>query len=263
MERSKFLCCISLAAALVLPNAPRAWANSDGDIESYRSAVRRGATLFREANYDEARAEFSRAYRLHPAPILLFNIASTYRRQQRHADALRYYRRFVRVASKAEPRRQLAVETIGHLEALVAERRRRRARETVVEPEQPAPEPQALPQPAVMVTRKARTRPRSQLLTWSGVAMVAGGLAGLTMAWQNATEATSIERELAEVAAMGQPWGTAEQNALVRGERAQTRALTWAIAGGVAVVGGATLIILGRPVRVGASPREIMVSTSF
>lgn len=264
MRRSEFLRCISLAVVLAVHHVPSAHADGSEDrVDSYRDAVRRGAELFRSADYDEAREHFQRAYRLHPAPILLFNIASTYRRQRRHNDALRFYRRFVSAADTAEPRRRLALETIAHLEQLVREQRALAERDTR-EHERIDPLPVAAPSsPPLALSRRLRTRPRSWTLTLAGVGVSVAGAAGLAMAWRESREVVRIERELSAAAAAGQPWDAAQQQAYDRGQQGQTRALAWAIAGGVAVIGGTVLFVMGRPVRLSTTGRDVLVSTAF
>lgn len=56
---------------------------------------RSGVTLYKEAKYSEALAEFERAYEIAPHPLVLYNIAGCQRELSRYAEAVRYYRRFL------------------------------------------------------------------------------------------------------------------------------------------------------------------------
>src|SRR5688572_13097003 len=108
--------CISLVALLVL-TAPVAQAERKSTkVSAYREAVARAAKLFEAGNYAEARASFVSAYEIHKAPVLLFNIASTYRRDGELERAIELYRAFLDACEAQEPRRVLATETIAELE---------------------------------------------------------------------------------------------------------------------------------------------------
>jgi hypothetical protein len=54
-----------------------------------------GVTLFKEAKYAEALAEFERAYEIAPHPLVLYNIAGCHRQLSHYAEAVTYYRRFL------------------------------------------------------------------------------------------------------------------------------------------------------------------------
>lgn len=54
-----------------------------------------GVALYKDAKYDEALAEFERAYEIAPHPLVLYNIAGCHRELLHYAEAVTYYRRFL------------------------------------------------------------------------------------------------------------------------------------------------------------------------
>jgi hypothetical protein len=282
---------------IALGFAPGARADG-GDVSSFKSAVARGAALFDQGRFAEAREQFMVAYRIHPAPTLLFNIASTYRREGDHAAAVTHYKRFVASASESDPRRRLARETIGHLETLLRERealaraakekekaaREKAAREKAAR-EKAAREKAARVRASAGERARARARAgerarvgaavageslvaevrgrRSPMLMWSGLGLSLAGAAGLGVAWMAARDAADAEHALDMHAASGQPWDNEQEQTYERGSRAQSRALTWAIAGGAAVVGGAALYLWGRRITVSTTGSDVVVGGRF
>src|SRR5690606_37042007 len=89
---------VAAAATLALGMAaatPAARAQGAGDpVATYESHVRRGTELFQAEDFAGARGEFQAAYDLHAEPTLLFNIASTHRREGDVETAVEVYRRF-------------------------------------------------------------------------------------------------------------------------------------------------------------------------
>lgn len=68
---------------------------SEGTAEAQRR-FQRGIELFRGEQYEAALAEFLRANELSPHALTLFNIANTYARMNRYAEAIEYYERTLR-----------------------------------------------------------------------------------------------------------------------------------------------------------------------
>lgn len=54
--------------------------------------------MFLEENYEGAVAAFEESYRIRPVPVVLFNLAQTYRRLYRYAEAIEAYQRYLRTA---------------------------------------------------------------------------------------------------------------------------------------------------------------------
>jgi len=105
----------SLAAAqpsVVGPTPTGAQAQPQPSAEQQaRTLTQEGLALYGVGRYDEAIAKFTAAHARLPLPALLFNIAQAYRlKGEAHcADALRYYRRFLREAGD-DPGRPVAEE---------------------------------------------------------------------------------------------------------------------------------------------------------
>lgn len=62
---------------------------------AYEAAFKQGTQLFEDGEWAASRIQFQRAYSIDPRPILLFNIASTYRREGRPEEAKKYYVEFL------------------------------------------------------------------------------------------------------------------------------------------------------------------------
>ncbi|HEX2685266.1 MAG TPA: hypothetical protein VHN14_01545 [Kofleriaceae bacterium] len=67
-----------------------------------------GVALYKDAKYDEALAEFERAYEIAPHPLVLYNIAGCHRELLHYAEAVTYYRRFLADGSGKVPAARLA-----------------------------------------------------------------------------------------------------------------------------------------------------------
>jgi tetratricopeptide (TPR) repeat protein len=66
-----------------------------GDEAAAGAAYTTGDTAYKEKRYPEAASGFATAYLFKPAPLLLFNLAQTYRFAEDTANARLYYQRFV------------------------------------------------------------------------------------------------------------------------------------------------------------------------
>jgi tetratricopeptide (TPR) repeat protein len=120
MRASRRLRCISVALSIALASPPvlaDAGEPATSALETYRDIVQRGTSAFVARRFAEARAAFERAFEIHPDPVLVFNIASCWRRDGNTAEALAEYRRFLTIAPSDDARRMLAEETIAQLEA--------------------------------------------------------------------------------------------------------------------------------------------------
>lgn len=85
-------------------------------------AYQRGLAAFKARDYIEARSEFLRAYDLRPEPIILFNVAQTYRLELNAEQALIYYQRFL---AESKIFKDLREEAQAYVIALAADRRAR------------------------------------------------------------------------------------------------------------------------------------------
>lgn len=90
-------------AAKAKPKTPDAPSNPE-QAEADRH-FKSGVTLYKEAKFAEALAEFERAYEIAPHPLVLYNIAGCHRELSNYAESVKYSRRFLEegkgVVSKA------------------------------------------------------------------------------------------------------------------------------------------------------------------
>lgn len=248
---------LSTSVALVLALAPAARAD-DAEVTRYRETVARGSALFDEGEFAAARAEFEAAYEIHPSPVLLFNIASTYRREGEPERAIALYRAFLERAPAADPRRSLATRTIAELEAemaALAALEREAAEDAPLPPPTPenqdedddAREPPSAP-PSPTVDRDLDAPPRSRtgaVLRGAGIGAVAAGVIGAGVALLAARDAGRAEDALA---ALGpdDSWGLDEQHWYERGESAERRATLWGATSAALVTTGVVLYVVGK-----------------
>ena len=77
-----------------------------------------GVELYREAKYDDALAEFERAYEIAPHPLVLFNIAECHRELLHYSEAVMAYRQFLFDGKDRVPAARLS-SAQGELDALL------------------------------------------------------------------------------------------------------------------------------------------------
>lgn len=248
------------------------------ELASYKDAVADGTIAFREGRFADARAAFERAYAIHPDPVLLFNIASCWRRDGHAVQAVAAYLRFLDHAPSTDPRRRLATDTVAALEAELAAT-------TSDPPPPPAPVP-APPRPAV-IEREPRIviddapaapavapatplpdappRRRHSALRPLGIGLGTVGLVALAAGGVEAMRARSIEQDLEDL--RDRPWGHAEAEQYREGEQTARRALLFTVAGAALVGGGTTLFVLGRArerrTTLWATPTSVGLSARF
>jgi tetratricopeptide (TPR) repeat protein len=110
-----------LAAAVLILAAP-ALAQADPATEKTAEAyVHDGVSAFNLGRFADASALFEKAYKLDPAPILLFNIGQSERRLGNNERALFFYRRFLAEAPADAPERKEVEERVAELERWVSE----------------------------------------------------------------------------------------------------------------------------------------------
>jgi hypothetical protein len=238
-------------------------ARAEDDVSSYRTAVERGSELFARGDYPAARLEFQRAYRVHPAPVLLFNIASTYRREGNGARARAYYEEFLRRAPADDPRAELARKVITELaEDLDAGRSASDAREDSGSDRRSGRRDPQLAMATAPTTATAHSSaaasgetaagpelhaaPRAaRSLRWTGIGAIGVGTAALGVGlWQASTahRTSSAIEDLPQ----GSTWDQALAEKYARGKAAARRAVVFGVTGAGLVVTGVTLYLLGR-----------------
>lgn len=74
-----------------------------------------GADAYRAGDYEGAIEDFKRGYEIEPVPNLLYNIAKSYEKLERYADAVDYYQKFVVAPEVDSGARQAALDRIESL----------------------------------------------------------------------------------------------------------------------------------------------------
>jgi tetratricopeptide (TPR) repeat protein len=255
LRRSRLQLCTSLllvAGALSTAHA------DDAPVDVYKQTVERGSAKFERGDYVGARADFQAAYAIHPDAVLIFNIASTYRREGDRAKAIELYRAFLSRADAADPRRDLARHTIAELEdeieaARKAERERReaeaiaeakaaaerKAREEAEAEREAAHEAFADREPA------RRSGPRtSVIMKWSGGGLIGLGAVSTGLGVLAASDAAYAEDKV-ETFGEGDAWNAEQQAQYESGQAAARRARIFVGAGATMIVSGIVLYIVG------------------
>ncbi|MCE9574650.1 MAG: hypothetical protein K8W52_15990 [Deltaproteobacteria bacterium] len=230
-------------------------AEPDPALVAYRDAIERGTAAFRRERFVEAREAFTRAFAIHPEPVLQFNIASCWRRAGEPDEAIAAYRRFLALAPAGDPRRSLALETIDELGA--------------------DPEPAAPPEPTPPTIELTAARdgfapaPRRSALRPTGMVIAAVGVATLIASGVEAARARSFQSDLEN---QNRPrWDSRQADTYRRGETASRASLILGISGAVLTASGLTLYYVGhraeRELRIsakaGADRGELVVSGRF
>jgi tetratricopeptide (TPR) repeat protein len=134
----------ALTTLVLSAGAPaRAQPHPKTPADEAKEQYERGIVAYNLEHFDEAIADFTRAYQLDPAPTLLFNIAQARWKKGENERAIFYYRRYLEAAPDAENRARVEAR-IHELET---------ARST------PAPPPPPMAAPIVAVTSTAAPAP--------------------------------------------------------------------------------------------------------
>jgi tetratricopeptide (TPR) repeat protein len=103
------------ATALTLLCYPRARALAGTQENLAREQVKQATTAYNLGHFDEAAEHYEEAYRLVPDPILLFDIAQSYRLGGKPDKAINAYRAFLRTSGTDDPNRDMAEKHIADL----------------------------------------------------------------------------------------------------------------------------------------------------
>ncbi len=193
-------------------------------VQEYADLVAAGETAFEKGEWGVARASFEKAYNLHPRPLLLFNIASTYRREGNREEALRYYEKYLEVAPANADYRGVAKEAVVNLEEQI-----RASKES----EGPTP--------------VAPVKPRSRggkIQRYAGIGVGVVGIGLLGFGVYRGSQARDLNNFFEELDP-GTEWTTELQDDFDRGESLETQAIIFSVAGGIALVAGGVLVITG------------------
>ena len=166
-------------AAMAPATGPSGQAAASGQSAGDLSA--QAIDRFKAKDYDAAARLFDEAYKLDPNPNYLFNIGRVYEEKGDIRSAVDYYQRFVKEPGVELESRELALQRLRVLKAILQETD---AAEAKPEPET-KPEPVQQPPPEDPRPRKLQLAGYG-LLAVGGVATVVGGiLGGVTLAKQN------------------------------------------------------------------------------
>ncbi len=111
---------IALATALVVFSSLAFGQPIQYEASAAREHYKRGTSLFDQGKYNEAIVAFQQAYEIKDDPVLLYNIAQSFRLAGKHLEALRFYRTYIRRAPKA-PNRDEVETKIADMERLIAD----------------------------------------------------------------------------------------------------------------------------------------------
>ncbi len=108
-------------AAFTLVCYPRAGALAGTQENLAREQVKQATAAYNLGHFDEAAEHYEEAYRLVPDPILLFDIAQSYRLGEKPDKALNAYRAFLRTSGTDAPNRDMAEKHIADLKRELSE----------------------------------------------------------------------------------------------------------------------------------------------
>jgi tetratricopeptide (TPR) repeat protein len=265
--------CLALAAVVITVGTPVAVTAQEAPTTDVRDRARQlfrqGQARYDLGQYQEAVALFEEAYELAPAPLLLFNIAQSYRRLGRCPQALASYRSFVRLATPETPERAEAETRIRALEAQCRPPPAPSS-DSVSSVGPPAPSSPPRPVDGEGSSSGPRRRPSTRTLAITALGAgtaLAGAALGLQL-WNDGRHARWEREDRALLrAGAGEPGAVTRQaanDALIRSIRSSNR-LTM----GLAVVSFASLVTAAvlplvrpdpYPLAVTASRRDVTVA---
>ena len=155
------------AGGLAGPGGPRAaHADDDATMRVAKKAFERGEKLFALGKFDEALAQYQRAYDAKPLPGLLFNIGQCHRNLGDYEAAIFSFKKYLKAAPEADNREQVE-EYIVDLEAEQEKANAQRFRLTDRDRRRDEPPPPAAASPIY-----------SRWWFWTGIVVVgaAGGV---------------------------------------------------------------------------------------
>jgi tetratricopeptide (TPR) repeat protein len=208
----------------------------------------KGQTKYLAGEYRDAIKLFDDAYQLVHDPVYLFNIAQSYRKLFDCIPASTYFTRFLSEATDVDKKQRATVEQwIRELAPCVAERKAAAAPKPRVDSNPPPPPP--------------RPHDPGRNYRIAGIAAVGVGAIGLVIGTVYGKRGADLEAELADCK-LRCDW-TDEREATDRaGHRANVIAAIGWIAGGAALVTGATLYIVGYSKRRGFESLAVSAPTT-
>ncbi len=212
-----------ISLLLLAPRAGRAQPGVPSEEDEAREHYSKGKTQYDLGAYDQAIEEFKRAYELSKQPLLLFNIAQAYRLKGDCAQALRFYKTYLREETDPEAAAQ-------------AEAPMKLCESAAVAPPPHVPPPVS-PQPA-----PAAEPPPGRGKRIAG--LVTGGV-GVLLLGTGVYFGLAARSDADAVSGGGGEWDT-EADIQERGKRESLYAVILTSAGVAAIGGGVALYLWGR-----------------
>jgi tetratricopeptide (TPR) repeat protein len=235
----------AVAAVVACGLCRAAWADPKRDAEAVYDE---GQKLYDAKSYEAAAEKFRAAHALDPDPVYLFNMAQALRFAKKCDAAVAYYQRFLDEVPAAPNR--------ADVEGYLAEVRRCATPREAVEAPLPPP-PARAPSPS-----------SGGGVRLAGIAVGVVGIAAIGVGAYYTSQVLDANAFLASCA-NGCAWSKRHDEALVQGERGETRQLLAYSVGGVAVVAGAILLMRNpkrEAPRIGVAPLAgggAMATTGF
>jgi tetratricopeptide (TPR) repeat protein len=232
---------------------------ADGNAEAARQHYNKAVQLYDLGHFEEAIGEFEKAYESKQDPVLLYNLAQSYRRLGNHKQALDLYRNFL-LRMPGTPYRTDVEARIASLQKLVAE-------EAAEAPPAPGPAPApssttppvALPPAPLVATAPATTTPTGRDgrgLRIAGWASAGAGVVAVTGGVLFGLRARSLSQRVTDA-----PIFQASDES--SGKTAARMQWVCYGAGAALLATGAVLFFLGRPRAASASPAVAVAPALF
>ena len=240
----------SIALATFLACSSVAYAQSANEVESLAASAQ---SAYKSARYGDAVALYLKAYRLQPAPILLYNVAYIYDRKLDEPElASNYYRRYI-TSEDAEP------DLVQKATVRLSEIRRSQAsaaKNTGDRPMGPSAESMTTVAQSVTPSTARRRQAGYGLLGAGGVVLATGIVFGVLAQQEQKTFATSqVLTERTDARDAGKTYAITGDVLMAVGAVSTVTGLILALTatetrgvrvGGAPVAGGAVVLMTGR-----------------
>jgi tetratricopeptide (TPR) repeat protein len=130
---------LCLLATLLIAVGGRGSAEAADGLREAKAHAERGLRQYNLGNFEDAIAEFSKAYEIDPSPVLLYNIAHAHRAAGNLDRALFFYRRYLAESEPDASNREKAKQLIHELEEKIAGEKASKENPSPVVPASPAP----------------------------------------------------------------------------------------------------------------------------
>lgn len=193
-------------------------------------------TRFKAKDYEGAADYFERAYNVDPRPNYLFNIGRVYEEAGQLPEAVRYYERFLREPGVDLESREIALQRLRVLRAIIAETTPKEPAKTEPEPEVKPVEPARIDAPP---PEPEGPPPRARKLRIAGYTLLGLGGAGLV----TGAAFGGIARKQSSELAMTDGYDTRQE--LIRvGQQNAKIADVALLAGGIVTLTGLVLVLV-------------------